>query len=111
MTYKRKIGALLRRTLTRTSAIAMLCVTLASARSAQIQVLVADKSAGTVKAFDPSLATIGTVTLPAPADPIGIAVNPAGTLAAVTNFTNNRVDFLNPTTLIAAANAAIALLS
>ena len=97
MTHNCELRTLLRRTFARASAIAMLCLTLASARSAQIQVLVADKSAGTVKALGPSLTTIGTVTLPAPADPLGIAVNPAGTLAAVTNFNNNRVDFLDLT--------------
>jgi hypothetical protein len=60
-------------------------------------VLVIDRSTGTVKALDPGLALIGTTTLPTTADPLGIAVNPAGTLAAVTNFLNKRVDFLDLT--------------
>ena len=62
------------------------------------QVLVTNKSVGTVLEFNNSLTQlITTLTLPSTADPIGIAINPAQTLAAATNFTNNRVDFLDLT--------------
>lgn len=72
-----------------------------SASPAQgVGVLVADHvSGGGVTVLDASLALIGTVTLPSSptANPIGIAVNPAGTLAAVSNFLANRIDFLDVT--------------
>jgi DNA-binding beta-propeller fold protein YncE len=75
----------------------VLCLTLVAALSAQVEVLVADRSTGTVAALDPGLTPIGTATLPASADPLDIAVNPARTLAAVANFSSNRVDFLDLT--------------
>jgi DNA-binding beta-propeller fold protein YncE len=88
---------MLRRTFARASAVAVLCLTLVAALPAQVQVLVADRSTGTVAALDPGLTPIGTATLPTSADPLGIAVNPAGTLAAVANFLTQRVDFLDLT--------------
>lgn len=88
---------MLRRTFARASAIAALCLALVAALPAQVEVLVADRSTGTVAALDPGLTPIGTATLPTTADPLGIAVNPAGTLAAVTNFLAERVDFLDLT--------------
>jgi hypothetical protein len=81
-------------------AVSTIVLTLAASTSAlaQQEVLVANKSVGNVLVFNDSLTTqTATITLPSTADPIGIALNPAGTLAAVTNFSNNRVDFLDLT--------------
>jgi DNA-binding beta-propeller fold protein YncE len=75
----------------------VLCLTLVASLSAQVEVLVADRSTGTVAVLDPGLTPIGTATLPASADPLDIAVNPARTLAAVANFSSSRVDFLDLT--------------
>jgi hypothetical protein len=93
MTYRLRIFC----TLAWASALLVMSLTAAPSLSAQVEVLAIDRSTGTVAALSPGLIPIGTVALPVPADGFGIAVNTAGTLAAVTNFSSNRVDFLDLT--------------
>jgi|SRR5215469_4415576 len=91
-----------REALSRAFFLATLSLVASSALFAQkAQLLVTDTSAGTVTVFDPGLGVIATITLPPPAsgalNTIAVAVNPSKTLAAVSNFNANRIDFLDLT--------------
>ena len=88
------------RNLRRMFMIAGVCLAAGSSLRAQVSLLVTDRTNGAVTVLDRGLTVVGTVALPSSpsaADATGVSLNPAQTLAAVSNFNTNRIDFLDLT--------------